>query len=64
MFSVRDNTKKYLELISIEVSYCPLDNCLRHFYQWSLVIGPYENTWWERGFFEGEATHCTFAGLI
>ena len=39
---VRDKTKKLASIISIEVSYCPLD-CLKHFYQWSLVIGPYEN---------------------
>ena len=24
----------------------------------------HENIWWRRGFFQGEATHCTFAGLI
>ena len=29
---VRDNTKKLASIISIEVSYCPLD-CLKHFYQ-------------------------------
>ena len=66
MCSVRDNTKKSLELISIEVTYCPLDNCLKYFYQWSLIIGPYENTWWERGFFSswGSTLHFCWSNLM
>ena len=24
----------------------------------------HENIWWRRGFFQGEAVHCSFAGLI
>ena len=35
--------KKLWSFISIAVPYFPLDNCLIHFYQWSLIIGPYEN---------------------
>ena len=51
--------KNLWSFISIEVSYCPLGNCLRHFYQGNLVIGPYENKW-ERAFFLGQTTHYTF----
>ena len=54
----RDDTKKLWNFIFIVVPFCPLNNCARHFYQWSIVTGPYENTWWQRDFFQGEATHC------
>ena len=46
-------TQKMLwNYISIVVPNCPLDNCAKQFYQWSLVIRPYENNWWQRGFFQ------------
>ena len=52
MCSDIDNTKKFLELIFIKFPYYPIDDCLRYFYQSSLVIGPCENTLWEQEFFK------------
>ena len=65
MCSVRYNTKS-LELVPSEVSYCPLGNCLSHFYQWILAIGPYESTWWERGFCQGDTytLHFCWSNLM
>ena len=57
-------TKNLWSFISIVVSFCLLYNCSRHYYRWSLVIGPYESIWWQRDFFQGDATHWTLAGLI
>ena len=46
----RNDKKNLWSFISIVVSFCLLDNCPRHYYRRSLVIGPYESIWWQRFF--------------